>query len=418
MNEPIQGRETSRTPNARWMFELAVIFAAYFIAGKLGQATSNIRSGNVGPVWPAYGIAVAAILICGYRVWYVLAAAMFVVAWISPVSPLIAAGQTASSVVAFLTAGYLLRRIGFHRSLDRLRDVGALVALGGFASAAVSATLGSAVLYAGQMRTYSGMGKGWLIYWLGDSTGVLLVTPLVLSFNHFLKLRALRRWAELILLLLLLSAASYLIFSDSDPLAVKLDVMAFGVLAFVMWAAVRFGVGGVSLTTLIMAAIATVETAFGNGPFAHSTPLTNAAMLDVFFTVLAVSGLSLAAVIEEREHAQSEREALIREQAMMEAQARLGAIVESSEDAILCVALDRTITNWNKGAENLYGYSASEAIGRSIDMLIPDDRRHNCAAIIASIREGAPIQHYETVRRKKRRSEGGSVAYGVANPER
>jgi PAS domain S-box-containing protein len=206
---------------------------------------------------------------------------------------------------------------------------------------------------------------------------------------------------ELILLLLLLSATSYLVFSDSDPLAVKLEVMAFGVLAFVIWAAVRFGVGGVSLTTLIIAAIATIETAFGNGPFAHSTPLTNAAMLDVFFTVLAVSGLSLAAAIEERERAQSERESLIREQAMMEAQARLGAIVESSEDAILGVALDRSITNWNKGAENLYGYSAGEAIGQAVDILVPDDRRHNCAMIMAKIQEGEPIQHYETVRRKK-----------------
>lgn len=402
MIEPIERRETSLTPTARRIVELVIIFAAYFIAGKLGQATSNIRSGNVGPVWPAYGIAVAAILICGYRVWYVLAAAIFVVAWISPVPPLIAAGQTVSSVLAFLTAGYLLRRVGFHRSLDRLRDAGTLIVLGGFASAAVSATLGSAVLYAGHMQTYSGMGKGWLIYWLGDCTGVLLVTPLVLSFTDFLKIRTLRRWGEFVALLLLLSGVSYVMFSETDRMTgMEWDIMAFMVLPVIMWGAVRFGMGGVTLANCAVAAIATVETAFGSGPFAHNTPLVNAAMLDMFFMVLSLSGLSLAAVIAERGHAQRERESLIREQAMMEAQAQLGAIVESSDDAILGVLLDGAITNWNKGAENLYGYSAKEAIGRPIDMLIPEGRRQNCALIISRIKEGEAIQHYETIRRKK-----------------
>ena len=48
---------------------VAIVFLAYFVAGKLGQATTNIRSSNLGPVWPAYGVAVAALLLCGYRVW-------------------------------------------------------------------------------------------------------------------------------------------------------------------------------------------------------------------------------------------------------------------------------------------------------------------------------------------------------------
>src|SRR5262245_52298720 len=48
---------------------LAVVFVAYVVAGKLGQATTEIRSSNLGPVWPAYGVALAAVLLCGYRVW-------------------------------------------------------------------------------------------------------------------------------------------------------------------------------------------------------------------------------------------------------------------------------------------------------------------------------------------------------------
>src|SRR5262249_15473320 len=53
----------------KYPVQIAIVFAAYVVAGKLGQATTNIRSSNLGPVWPAYGVAVAAILLCGYRVW-------------------------------------------------------------------------------------------------------------------------------------------------------------------------------------------------------------------------------------------------------------------------------------------------------------------------------------------------------------
>ena len=60
--------------------QLAIVFLAYFIAGKLGQATTAIRSSNLGPVWPAFGIALAAFLAYGYRVWPGIAASAFVVA--------------------------------------------------------------------------------------------------------------------------------------------------------------------------------------------------------------------------------------------------------------------------------------------------------------------------------------------------
>src|SRR5262245_47431325 len=70
--------------------ELVVVFLAYYIAGELGQATTNIRSSNLGPVWPAFGIALASVLAFGPRVWPAIAASAFSVAFSSPV-PLLAA---------------------------------------------------------------------------------------------------------------------------------------------------------------------------------------------------------------------------------------------------------------------------------------------------------------------------------------
>ena len=84
-----------------------------------------------------------------------------------------------------------------------------------------------------------------------------------------------------------------------------------------------------------------------------------------------------------------------------EARASLAAIVESSDDAIVGKDLDGVIRTWNRGAQRLFGYTAEEAVGRSVTMLMPPDRRHEEPGILARIRRGERISHHETVRQHK-----------------
>jgi len=79
----------------------------------------------------------------------------------------------------------------------------------------------------------------------------------------------------------------------------------------------------------------------------------------------------------------------------------LAAIVASSEDAIVSKNLDGVITSWNKGAEQIFGYAAKEAIGQHITLIIPSDRREEETEIIAKLRRGEKIEHFETVRVRK-----------------
>jgi len=286
------------------LVQISVVALAYFIAGKLGQATTSIRSSNLGPVWPAYGIALSSILLYGYRVWIGVAVGAFLVAFLSPVSHVAAAGQAAGATVAVLTGAFLLRRVAdFHPSLSRLRDALGLIVFGAFGSAMVSASVGVSSLQATHVKAYFGAGSAWVIYWLGDSTGVLLVTPLVLTLPSLLRIRSRAGFGELAALLTFLIATCLVLFGHLSAIQVKFDVLAFAVLPFVMWAAIKFGTAGASLSVLVTATIATLETAYGQGPFAGNTPFTNAVLLDVFFSVLAVSGLTLSGVIAERDQA-------------------------------------------------------------------------------------------------------------------
>jgi PAS domain S-box-containing protein len=123
----------------------------------------------------------------------------------------------------------------------------------------------------------------------------------------------------------------------------------------------------------------------------HSAPhrFTDAE-IDTALTLARLLGFSLARWKSEEARKAAERDGR-----------QLAAIVESSDDAIVSKNLDGVIQTWNAGAERLFGYRQDEAIGRPITMLIPEDRQDEEPGILARIRRGERIQHFETVRRRK-----------------
>lgn len=97
----------------------------------------------------------------------------------------------------------------------------------------------------------------------------------------------------------------------------------------------------------------------------------------------------------------STREDITERKRMEETRSHLAAIVESSDDAIISKTLDGTVTSWNKAAEKMYGYSAHEAVGKSISILIPPNQLNELKQILERVQRGEKIEHYETKRVRK-----------------
>ena len=283
--------------SGKYLAQLALVCAGQFAAGKIGDALHTVNNGGVGPVWPASGIALVGLLLWGYSVWPGVAAGALLLAFLSPLPHWAAALYAAGTTLAAVIGTFLLRSVKFNSSLSRLRDALGLIILGAFVSSVVSASIGASILYQ-HLRSWSGLGSAWLVYWLGDSTGVLLIAPIALTFPNILRTRDRNRITELAVLLLLLVIGGFVALGDLPLIPVKLHILTFAVLPLVMWAAIRLGVGATALSIFVVGTIATIETAFGSGPFTINTPLVNAVLLDTFFGVISITGLVLSSANE------------------------------------------------------------------------------------------------------------------------
>jgi len=365
--------------------QLAVVFVLYFGAGKLGLAVP-FTSSNVSPIWPAAGIAVAAVLVWGIQIAPAIAFAAFLVNFVSPVpilaSVAIGLGNASSAVVA----GYLLKRSSdFEISLPRLKDVLKLVTVAAVLATAVAASVGVTALTLVHTKVWAGYSSAWRIWWQGDAMGVLVVAPLLLTGRDLLRVCRGWRVLEACLLSIAILVTSAAIFSPWTR--GRDDVLAFVVFPFIIWAALRFRVAGVAVAGLLSASYAVWGTAHGFGPFVNHTPLHNAVLLQVFVAVTALTGLILAAVINEREHIgeafESEKKLLSESEAAKERleervrertqeleqnAARLayqGKLLDLANDAIFVRTAADKISYWNEGAERLYGWASGEVLGRT-----------------------------------------------------
>ncbi|MDX1698054.1 MAG: MASE1 domain-containing protein, partial [Thiohalobacterales bacterium] len=339
-------------------FILALLATAvlYTAGAELGLSLALVHD-NVTAVWPPSGIALAALLILGMRLWPAITIGAFTVNFLADLPLLPAIGIAMGNTLAAVIGALLVERLVRVNPLDSLRGVLVLVAGGGLFATTVSATIGTTTLMDAGLASRPELQTIWLTWWLGDSGGVLLVTPLLLAWRQLPRVNATVLYAlEAVALLLCTLLVAQLVFGRSSPLAINHYPLAFLPLTTLVWSAVRFGSHGVTACLVLIATSAVWGTIGGSGPFVRENINESLLLLQAFMGVTTVAALLLGASLREREHAQQLLDRHHRERA-----SSLGDILEASLNEIFMFDADTLrFINVNEGARKNLGYTMEE----------------------------------------------------------
>ena len=349
----------------RWvtLAQAALLAAIYFGAARFALLLA-IPPGYATALWPPSGIALAALLVVGPRLWPgvwlgSLLANLSIDASV-PAASIIATGSTLQALVV----SALIRR---HAGIPyRFRNVQQVVKF--FALSALGATVAPTIALIPLAVLYPLPGAdlfaNWWTWWQGDTCGILIFTPLILSWS----VRGTVQWTprkalEGIVLAALLLAATHVVFAGGIG-------RTFIIVPFIVWAAFRFGQREVTTAIAVVCAMALWYTLSSDvGPFAI-TPLNESLLLLLtFISTVVFGGLVLCAVISELNRAMSELQSRVLERTRMlsESERRFRLMVESVVDyAIFMLDGDGRVASWNAGAQRILGYSADEIVGESI----------------------------------------------------
>jgi PAS domain S-box-containing protein len=363
-----------------------LLVGAYFVAGKLGLLLAFLHA-SASPVWPPTGMALAALLLFGIRFWPAIFVGAFLVnittAGSVGTSLGIATGNTFESVLGTVL---VTRFANGRHAFDSAQDIFKFGLLAGLLSTTVSATLGVGSLALGGYVPGERFGAIWLTWWLGDLAGAIVVAPvLILWATRPRPWIARGRAREAVLLLTSILLVGAVVFNGPLP---ALYGLAFLCGPPLVWTAFRFGPRESATAIALLSGMAVWGTLRGLGPFVRESPNESLLLLQVYMVTMAIMAVPLAAVVAERQWAET-------------ALGRIAAIVESSHDAILSKTIDGVITHWNMGAERLYGYAAKEAIGQPVSLIMPPELSDELSKVLAQIRQGQRVGHYETVRMRK-----------------
>ena len=280
------------------LIAIAMMAAAYFVAGKLGLSMAFVHPSSTA-VWPPSGIALAALLVFGYRVWPGIALGAFLVhvttAGSIGTSLAIAAGNTLEAVLG----AYLVSRFANGaRCFDRVQDTLKFAFFGGPVSTAISSTIGTTALTVNGLATWLDYKPIWLTWWLGDQAGVLIGAPLLLLWRADFRVRwSWIRMGEFVTLLLWLLVTGQIVFGPLSRRGYPLEYLS---IPFLVWAALRFRPREAATVSLLLAGIAVRGTLHGFGPFAVDTKNDSLLLLQAFMSIVAVMTLTLAVLTAER----------------------------------------------------------------------------------------------------------------------
>jgi PAS domain S-box-containing protein len=369
----------------RRIVTFASLVAVYFASGKLGLSLAFVHE-SATAVWPPSGIALAALLVLGLRVWPALLAGAFLVNITTsgdlPSSIAIAAGNTLEGIVAaWLVMRYANGRRAFERAVDILR----FTVFGAIAAPVIAATVGTTALVAFGLAARADYASIWGTWWCGDAVGAIVFPPLILlwpSSARAIQVRA--RPIEGAALALTTGLVSAAIFGDT-PLGRLHEPLEFLVVPLLLWAALRFGAFETAVTVVFMGAIAFSGTIAGYGPFVRPDPNAALLLFQAFLGFRMPVLLAVAAEVAARTKTEAEvrrlnedLEARVRErtEALLRSQEHLTEAQQIGQVGSWEWDIPQNVLRWSEELYRLYGATREQAASYEafLGFVHPEDR--------------------------------------------
>ncbi|MES2139455.1 MAG: MASE1 domain-containing protein [Bacteroidota bacterium] len=345
---------------------ILMVAVIYYLSARTGLLLAY-KNTNATPIWPPSGIAFAAIILFGYRVWPGILISAFIVNLIvfltnkttdTPtaiwVSSLISIGNTSEALLGC----YLLKKSVENISgLEKIRNVFQftfVVLIMCLASSIIGATT---VCIAG-IASWAQYPAVWLVWWFGDVSGTLIIAPLLLSLAIYFntKWKWNKKTVEVFVLYLITAFISALVFGNLLPVNSPFG-NAYIILPGLLWSAIRFELLEVVTGIAISSIIAVFGTANGYGPFISGSQTESLLSLQLYISIVSICILTLRAAINENKKALA---------ALKFSENFLNSIIENIPNMIFVKeAEELKFVRFNKAGEELLGYSKVELIGKN-----------------------------------------------------
>lgn len=294
MPEPPSG--ATQPPSIARLIGIAVV---YFATGKIGLLFTPLNS-SATVVWPPTGIAIAAMLYYGYRAWPAVLVGAFAVNFTTTGLLLSSIGIATGNTLECVVAATLVNR--YAKGLSAFNHANTIFSFALYAAAigtSIAATIGLISLLSAGLVAPGTAGQVWLTWWLGDATGAMVFTPLILLWTGATGLpRVEGRERECLALYATTIIVCLFVFLAAPFRDLPLEFLTLPAFA---WAALRLGQREIITTVALTMVIAVVALELGYGPFIVGTPHQSLLVSQAFILTIAMLAQPIAAVIADRE---------------------------------------------------------------------------------------------------------------------
>ncbi len=367
---------------------LVLLIALYFVGGLVGKETTFL-SGSVALVWPPAGIALAAILLFGYRFWPGVALGAVLFSFMNGMPfGFFTLGTAVGNTMGAVVCAYLLKKfISFDNAMERTRDVTGYIGLACFLGTTVNAAFNVVSLaYSGAVK-WDDLFPTTLVWWVPNALAGLVVAPFIITWATPSAIR----WngkliAEAILCGAGLVGGTLISFNSWFVYGIQNYPLAYLPFPFLVWGALRFGQRGATAGTLLVSALAIYSLVRGTGPFVTISEKDSLMLIGSYIGILAVTNMLLAAAAAERRAA---------ERAVSESEKRFRAVVEDQTDLICRFKPDGLLTFVNEAFCRFHGKRSDELLGTNFFQTLSEEDAAVPLSYINSLPPDEPVVSFD-----------------------